>query len=307
MLEAHRARPIDGEVVQQVFVQMRSNPEELAELVRALITQCDIGHAEWLFSPVCGRISASRLDELADVARSHLASHEGCEAARVFLAHHALRRPADSPPPAWHLSLPGDFLAERVDRWGFREGHPTWVELADDHPQARLGGAGGTCSRCGGVAERLLLLPAASMAGIVATSRDVVFIWCAWCSPYVSQATFSKVQEGTATMLPLDLLIDPGPSQPIEVTPEMPVGLMRLGPDWDRQDWMWANSVENLYRVGGEPTWIQHPDTPSCPDCGDPLRFLAQLDIADITQGDGLAYLFWCDPSAISAVVYQQT
>ena len=308
IFEAHRARPIDGEAVKQALESMRSNPGELAQLLNELIVNCSEVKAGWLFPPVCGWLPLARLDELANDARAHVAAHEGCDAATTFLAHYALRRPLDSPPRAWHLSLPSAFLAERVDQWRFRVGHPTWVELAQDHPQARLGGGGSVCSRCGDVAERLLLLPASSVSSILPMRGDVAFIWCAWCSPYACDATFSRVNDdGTASMLALDLLVDPGPPQEIDVTPEIPVGLVDLGPEWYRQDWMWANSVENLYRVGGEPTWIQNPQMPLCPDCGESLAFVAQLDIADITNGEGLVYLFWCDRSAVSAVVFQQT
>lgn len=308
ILDAHRVRPIDGDAVSQVFSSMRSNPDELVELLTELIVDCEKVRTTWLFPPVCGWLPLARLHDLADVAQVHLAAHGDCHAATTPLAHYALRRPSDSPQLAWHLSLPSAFLTDRVDRWRFRVGHPTWVKSADDHPQARLGGDCGVCSRCGGVAERLLLLPAESVRPLLSMRRDAAFIWCAWCSPYVAEASFSRIKEdGTAAMLPLDLLVDPGPRGQMDVTPEMLVGLVDLGPEWYRQDWMWANGVENLYRVGGEPTWIQSPQMPSCPDCGEPLAFVAQLDIADITNGEGLAYLFWCDRSSISAVVFQQT
>lgn len=309
VLDAHRVRPIDGDAVSQTFASMRTNPDELVELLNELIGNCQsVRTTTWLFPPACGSLPLSRMDELAEHARLHLAAHEGCDAATTFLAHFALRRPSDSPERAWHLSLPSEYLAQRVDRWRFRVGHPTWVALTDDHAQALVGGEGGACPRCGGVAERLLRLPAASLSGVLSSVRDVSFIWCGWCSPYVSTATFSSVEvDGTPTMLPLDLLIDPGSPEQIDVAPEMPVGLVDLGPEWYRQDWMWANGVENLYRVGGEPTWIQNPAVPSCPACGEQMAFVAQLDVADMTNGEGLAYLFWCDKSAVSAVVFQQT
>jgi hypothetical protein len=308
ILEVNRKRPFDEEAFARVIDSIRPNPDELAELLHELVLNCSEYKATgWLLSPVCGWLPLSRLDEVANEARAHLTAHEGCHSATGFLERYAMRHPSDIPPRASHLSFPREFMTERLDWRGFRAGHPTWVELAQQHPQARLGGVGGVCSRCGGVAERLLLLPASSASTILPLRSDVAFIWCAWCSPS-AVATFSRLNEvGTTSMLVLDLVVDPGPLQEVNVTPETPVGLVDLGPEWYRQDWAWSNDVENLYRVGGEPTWIQNPEVPMCPDCGKSLAFVAQLDLGDIIDGEGLVYLFWCDRCSVSAVVYQCT
>jgi hypothetical protein len=69
-----------------------------------------------------------------------------------------------------------------------------------------------------------------------------------------------------------------------------------------------AHGRENLNRIGGEPTWIQDPGYPACPSCAAAMPFLAQLDWSDVIGGgEGITYIFWCQPCAISAIVYQST
>lgn len=63
----------------------------------------------------------------------------------------------------------------------------------------------------------------------------------------------------------------------------------------------------DLHRVGGEPTWIQEPDYPSCPDCADTMIAAGQISVADLWDFEGMCYLMWCDQCAISGIVYQQT
>jgi hypothetical protein len=37
------------------------------------------------------------------------------------------------------------------------------------------------------------------------------------------------------------------------------------------------------------------------------MSSVAQIAVEDLWNGEGICYLMWCDPCAISAVVYQQT
>lgn len=190
----------------------------------------------------------------------------------------------------------------------WRTGQPTWPALAAGQPEAAVGGrADEPCPSCGGAVERLLRLgsvPPALALGVAALE----FLWCGVCSPFVVEATFSRHDAvGKATLLPLELAIDPGSVGASEPFPKTEVGLVDLGPEWHRQDWMWSNDVENLSRLGGEPTWIQAAAVPACCRCVATARFVGQIAVADLADAEGLTYLFWCDACAISAVVYQQT
>jgi hypothetical protein len=89
--------------------------------------------------------------------------------------------------------------------------------------------------------------------------------------------------------------------------PQTPVELVRLDDRWRQQDWALSNNRENLHRAGGEPTWIQHASYPACPGCTRTMSAAGQIAIADLWDSEGICYLLWCDPCAISAVIYQQT
>jgi len=60
----------------------------------------------------------------------------------------------------------------------------------------------------------------------------------------------------------------------------------------------WApDEVGSRHQLGGDPHFIQKPDSPKCPDCGQQMTFYAQLDsineefnIADC----GMIYVFFC-------------
>ncbi|WP_324028214.1 hypothetical protein QSV08_09865 [Maribacter sp. BPC-D8] len=84
---------------------------------------------------------------------------------------------------------------------------------------------------------------------------------------------------------------------------------------WKYQFWGSANSRENLFRIGGEPTWIQSAEVLTCPKCKEKMNFLLQLDTAvPDTNGDelyfgsgGICYAFWCDEDKISGYSMQWT
>lgn len=81
---------------------------------------------------------------------------------------------------------------------------------------------------------------------------------------------------------------------------------------WHYQDWGLSNG-ENLNRFGGEPTWIQGAYYPTCPETGETMQFLFQIDNVpsigpfQFGGGGGIFYFFWCDTSKISTYGYQQT
>ena len=60
----------------------------------------------------------------------------------------------------------------------------------------------------------------------------------------------------------------------------------------------WADEiVGKRHKLGGEPDFLQEGSAPSCPECGEPMTFYAQLDsindefcIADC----GMVYVFLC-------------
>ncbi|AXE21121.1 hypothetical protein DR864_26985 [Runella rosea] len=84
---------------------------------------------------------------------------------------------------------------------------------------------------------------------------------------------------------------------------------------WKFQDWGISNSRENLFRLGGEPTWIQNAEVLKCPICNEKMDFLMQLDsdLPTIQNGElmfgsgGICYVFWCNTSKVSGYTIQCT
>lgn len=84
---------------------------------------------------------------------------------------------------------------------------------------------------------------------------------------------------------------------------------------WIFQSWGSSNGRENLFRLGGEPTWIQNAEVLTCSICGEKMDFLMQLDtdLPDIENGEvyfgsgGICYVFWCDKTKVSGYLMQCT
>jgi hypothetical protein len=77
------------------------------------------------------------------------------------------------------------------------------------------------------------------------------------------------------------------------------------------QDWAGANRRENLNRFGGEPTFIQGPEYPTCPSCSEVMRFLMQLELGlpcvDDTnlEESGIDYAFLCTACRVTSWIKQ--
>ena len=84
-----------------------------------------------------------------------------------------------------------------------------------------------------------------------------------------------------------------------------------LRPAKEKRSAVWtANEFATVSRtqIGGMPTPINEAKYPACPDCGTLMRFVAQLDMADLDDtGEGIYYFYACDPCGVTAVNYDQS
>jgi hypothetical protein len=60
-------------------------------------------------------------------------------------------------------------------------------------------------------------------------------------------------------------------------------------------------------QIGGMPTAVNNMRYPICPDCGETMHFVAQLDMADVEDGEGLYYFFVCEKCNVTAANYDQS
>ena len=64
----------------------------------------------------------------------------------------------------------------------------------------------------------------------------------------------------------------------------------------------------SISQVGGHPGWVQDADYPVCPGCSATMKAIGQLDGEMIQEnGEGVYYMFACEPCQMTAVSYQQS
>ncbi|HLO43419.1 MAG TPA: hypothetical protein VK175_03730 [Leadbetterella sp.] len=111
-----------------------------------------------------------------------------------------------------------------------------------------------------------------------------------------------------------------GETKEIDIYSDLPIketeiSLAETPNRWTFQSWGSSNSRENLFRLGGEPTWIQSAEVLVCPISNKKMDFLLQLDtdLPDIENGEvyfgsgGICYAFWCDKTKVSGYIMQCT
>jgi hypothetical protein len=303
ILNANRRGAIEGDRVRSALLSIRSEPEQLLALASALLNDCNSQSAGWLLPPICGWLPLTSLDAAAVIAESHQQNHPACSVAREIQEHHRLRRLGAEAPPVLHIAYPETVVNTWTVRQPLREGHPTWVIATS--AAAEVGGAGGgRCPRCGGTGECLLAVPG-ELIGEPDPGR-VDFVWCPACSPYTEVATAHRGNDGNYQLDEPVMMVDVE-VEPVEPIEAIGIDVVELAAEWRVQDWMWSNGIENLHRIGGLPTWIQHETTPTCPDCLDRMKFVAQVAVEDLYDAEGLTYLHLCPTCWATGVVYQQT
>ena len=64
----------------------------------------------------------------------------------------------------------------------------------------------------------------------------------------------------------------------------------------------------SLSQIGGHPGWVQDAEYPPCPCCSARMKAVAQLDWGEVEEyGEGMYYMFICEPCQMTAVSYQQS
>ncbi|WP_413405599.1 DUF1963 domain-containing protein [Paenibacillus amylolyticus] len=64
----------------------------------------------------------------------------------------------------------------------------------------------------------------------------------------------------------------------------------------------------SLSQVGGHPGWVQDAEYPTCPRCSTRMKAVAQMDWGEVEEyGEGMYYMFICEPCKMTAVSYQQS
>ena len=87
--------------------------------------------------------------------------------------------------------------------------------------------------------------------------------------------------------------------------PEVGVILQRLQPGQKAVPLDYPDNIGKRTKLGGEPDWAQEGEVPVCPECGDLMTFVAQIDSIDYSGwgkadelymfGDvGMIYVFYC-------------
>jgi hypothetical protein len=215
-----------------------------------------------------------------------------------------------TPVAVYHLQLP----PEINDRGRGTAGrHPTWKLDATEAAGQTGGWSSDACGHCHQPLQRLLEFDPPEHLWIKSRAHLEISI-CLSCAHWVDDLFYEHDDHGRPH--PIERRTEPVvPDFPSDALVEGTVPIAATPQRWIWQDWMWANGNQNLHRLGGEPTWIQHPAHPECPRCGLLMQSLLQLDSDLATQdghsygwgSDGIGYVLWCDRCAISGVVSQCT
>jgi hypothetical protein len=217
--------------------------------------------------------------------------------------------------PGWHIVFPkGYFDDGSMPSW-LKRHHPSWTMRSPRGVSALFGGmAESLCAICGGGLRRLIEIDSKIISGS-ADNRTLTLATCLSCLGWEEERLFYRHDD---LGLPHNIAYDGERKDP-----EFPSGALRqtevrLEPTPPRlrwQDWALSNSRENLHRVLGYPSWIQNPEFPECPSCGETMKFIMQLDSELPTEecgewlwgSGGIGYVFWCEPCCVSGAVWQCT
>lgn len=194
--------------------------------------------------------------------------------------------------------------------------HETWQQVKK-RPY-RFGGQLDSqfCATCGDTLHHLLTFPVAEFLPDTSSLPSLTLATCNHCLGTQIPILFLSHDESG---IPRSQLTKQAKTPEFLNAPfeETGVALTAVSERYRWQEWICG---PNLNRLGGHPAWIERPEYPSCPNCGQTMRFLLQLDselpLRQATPDQssymmwgsgGVAYFFWCDTCRISAGRWQCT
>jgi hypothetical protein len=211
------------------------------------------------------------------------------------------------PPPSEHIIFENGppagspFIA--------RQKHPTW-HLQTTGGELRMGGEGSAiCPTCRQTLVHLITLENVS----VGIGSPLPQLRLETCPNSLGPTFYSHDADGQPA--PIEPAHPQGFDNIIVPLREKMVRLARTPDRWLRQSWASSNSRENLFKVGGLPTWIQSQEIPCVPGTDRPMDFLLQVDseLQDVQGSNvlwgsgGLLFVFWDSQTRISCHLPQFT
>jgi hypothetical protein len=190
-----------------------------------------------------------------------------------------------------------------------RQRHPTW-HLPTTGGELRMGGEGSAiCPTCRQTLVHLITLRNVP----VGMGSSLPHLRLETCPNSLGPAFYSHDADGRPT--PIEPAHPAGFDDTIVPLRETMVRLARTPDRWLRQSMGLSNSRENLFRLGGLPSWIQSPEIPCVPGTDRQMDFLLQVDSelqnvqgSDVLWGSGgLLYVFWDSQTRISCHLPQFT
>lgn len=131
---------------------------------------------------------------------------------------------------------------------------------------------------------------------------------CPVCTMY-SEPVFSRFTlEGESTMLPFepDWVDEMVKEEMEEDYPKFTANGLALGEK--RVPLFYGGNEKNIDLLGGFADWVQDWNYTPCPDCGKPMKFLAQIQWgALLGGGEGTIYVELCPECHVTSMQYQQS
>lgn len=165
-----------------------------------------------------------------------------------------------------------------------------------------------SCPWCGSTLVTMISIPPENFHAVTGSTTATAFpiLTCPSCTCYAERLFAKVAPDGQVELHPANARPGYLPDRAgdsvsswskagIALTPRR----MRIVPDRDL--------CEHQSQMGGIPAWVQDSMYPKCPDCGETMRFLAQLDSGAFRCEEGVHYAFLCLPCRITATSYQQT
>ncbi|MGX8009937.1 hypothetical protein ACVDG8_013690 [Mesorhizobium sp. ORM8.1] len=206
-----------------------------------------------------------------------------------------------SPPACHHLVFEGGSPSDSP--FPTHHNHPTWHLPTIGGPLTVGGTGSATCPICRQKLTHLVTLDRFGEDPPVSIPRLLLET----CANSLEPTYYSHDAAGVPT--PIAPFHSADDFTPEPATSRSTVHLALTPPRWLRQSWGISNSRQNLFRLGGLPSWVQGPQFPLVPGTNREMKFLLQFDsLAGFFWGSGgMLYIFWDEESRITCHVPQYT